>query len=214
MAERAAAVLCLLSAAGALYAICRQLCCSRLPAAFGAAAWTLSEAMLRPGAVSDGAALTVPSVLLPFALAGVFSRERRRWPFLGLAVACLAYRWRSGSGAAAAELEALVLAVLAALGAQRLWDGEGGPAFLIGAAGAIALALFRSDAASSVRWLEAVPVAAALVLVAVASREFRARAGLVALVALFFVQRAVEIGVGAAARRPVVTAGRSGPRAP
>ncbi len=211
MAERAAAVLCLASAAAGLYAICRQLHCGRFPSAFGAAAWTLSEAMLRPAA-SSGAA-TASSVLVPFAFAGVFSREKKRWPFLALAIACVALRWRAASPVAG-PLEALVLAVLAALGAQRLWDGEGGPAFLTGAAVAVAVALARSDAAASVRWLEAVPAAAALGLVGVASREFRARAGLVALVALFGLQRAAEIGLGGASRASLVTAGRSGPPAP
>ena len=202
MAERLAAVLSLAAAAAALYAICRQLSCGRFPAAFGAAAWALSESMLRPGA--PAASLAAPSVLVPFALAGAFSRERRRWPFLALAAACLAFRWRSATGEAAPELEAMVLAVLAALGAQRLWDGEGGPAFLIGAAASVAVALTRNEAAAS-RVLEAAPSAAALVLVAIVSREFRARAGLVALVALFALQRAGEIAWGGGAR-PAIAA--------
>jgi hypothetical protein len=206
MGDRAAAVLSLIAAAAAVYAICRDLRCGRFPAAFGAAAWVLSDSMLRPGAAAEAPAA---SLLVPFALAGVFSREKRCWPILALAAVCLALRWRS-SGAAAAELEALVLAILAALGAQRLWDGEGGPAFLVGAAGAFVFALART--AASVRLLEAAPLAAALLLVAFVSREFRARAGLVALVALFTLQRAAEIGSGTPAAA-VFTAGRSGPSA-
>jgi len=204
MAERVAAVLSLIAAAGALYAICRALSCGRFAAAFGAAAWAFSESMLRPGATTVG---PTPSLVVPFALAGVFSREKRRWPFLALAAACLAFRWRTPA-AAAPELEAMALAVLAGLGAQRLWDGEGGPAFLIGAAATVMLALSRT--AAPARLLEAGPAAAALLLVAFVSREFRARAGLVALVSLFAVQRVAEIGVGLSAGAPVVTAGRSG----
>jgi len=202
MAERAAAVLSLIAAAAAVYAICRDLRCGRFSAAFGAAAWVLSDSLLRPGAAAEAPAA---SLLVPFALAGVFSREKRRWSVLGLAAVCLALRWRSSG--AAAELEALVLAILAALGAQRLWDGEGGPAFLVGAAGAFVFALART--AASARLLEAAPVAAALLIVAFVSREFRARAGLVALVALFALQRAAEIGSGTPAAA-VFTAGRSG----
>ena len=50
---------------------------------------------------------------------------------------------------------------------------------------------------------------AALALVAVMSRQARARAGLVALVALFGVQRAFEIGLGPAGRPSVETAAKS-----
>ena len=205
MAERAAAVLSLIAAAAALYAICRELSCGRLSAAFGAAAWALSDSLLRPGAATGTPAPS--SLLVPFALAGVFSREKRRWPFLALGVVCLAFRWRPSAGAAA-ELETMVLAILAALGAQRLWDGEGGAAFLVGSAAAVVLALARTTAPA--RLLEAAPAAAALLLVAFVSREFRARAGLVALLALFATQRGIEIGLGASAA-PLVTAGRSGP---
>jgi len=103
-----------------------------MPALFGAVAFAFSGALLTPGASTLESA--VPSVLVPFALAGAFSRERRRWPFLALALVCLTLRWRLS--AVGGELEALVLAVLAALGAQRLWDGEGGAAFFVGAAAA------------------------------------------------------------------------------
>ena len=211
MAERAAAVLCLASAAAALYAICRELHCGRFPAAFGAAAWVLAEAMLRPGRAS-GSSFAASALLIPFAFAGVFSRQKRRWPFLALALALVAWRWRPVP-ATAGPLEPLVLSVLAALGAQRLWDGEGGPAFLVGAAAAVAAALSRGGPPALAVWLEAIPAGAALALVASVSREFRARAGLVVLVALFGLQRAAEIRLGVAPRPSVVTAGRGAPAA-
>lgn len=206
MAERAASVLSLVAAAAALYAICRGLWCGRFASAFGAGAWVLSEAMLRPGA-SGADAFAPSSLLVPFAVAGVFARERRRWPVLALAAACLAFRFRSAGGHAAAELEAMVLAVLAALGAQRLRDGEGGPAFLIGAAAAVVHALSRSGTTDAARVVEAAPAAAALLLVAFVSREFRARAGLVTLVALVALQRVAEIGVGGVAPAVVTASG-------
>ncbi len=210
MAERVASVLCLVAAATALYSICRGLWCGRFAAAFGAGAWVLSESMLRPAA-SGADAVAPPSLLVPFAVAGVFSRQRRRWPFLALAAACLAFRWRSAGGHTAAELEAMVLAVLAALGAQRLRDGEGGPAFLVGAAAALVHALSRSGWSDTARLVEAAPAAAALLFVAFVSREFRARAGLVTLVVLLTLQRAAEIGTRDAARAAVVTAAKAPP---
>ena len=172
-----------------------------MPALFGAAAWAFSSALLTPGASTLGSA--VPSVLVPFALAGAFSRERRRWPFLALALVCLTLRWRLS--VVGGELEALVLAVLAALGAQRLWDGEGGAAFLVGAAAAAVAAARAPNGATAAVLVEVLPAAAALVLAAVMSRQTRARAGVAALVALFAVQRALEIRLGAAAGRRVVS---------
>lgn len=205
MAHLATSVLGIAAAAIGVYVLCRHLSCARLPASFGAAAWAFSEALLAPGA--DASGRLGPSLLVPFALAGVFSRERRRWPFLALALVCVMARWRLGVAYGAAgprELEALVLAVLAGLGAQRLWDGEGGAAFLIGA-GAALIGAVRGERADLALWLvEAVPAAAALALVALTSREARARAGLVALVTLFGVQRVFEVGLGAAAARRTV----------
>ncbi|HVQ53721.1 MAG TPA: hypothetical protein VMT25_01010, partial [Thermoanaerobaculia bacterium] len=124
------------------FLLCRAVGCARLPALLGASAWALSDPVFRATAFLEAgpAGPPVPSLLLPFALAGAFSRARARWPFLGLALACALLRWRPWPGAAHAAfgaLDALVLAVLAALGAQRLWEGEGGPAFLIGAAGVV-----------------------------------------------------------------------------
>lgn len=189
------------------YLLCR-LWCVELPALLGAAAWALSEGMLRPNGFSGAVAPAVPGPLLlvPFALAGVFSRGRTGRAFLVLGLACVALRLRfpEGSGGGPASLlEGLVLAVLAALGAQRLWDGEGGPAFLLGAVAAVAVmsvSMRRGLELGSVL-AEAVPLAAAIVLVAVLTRETRARAGLAALVALFVTQRALEL-VLAAGREP------------
>jgi len=194
MAHLAAAALCVGVAAAGVYALCRHLCCARLPALFGAVAWACSEALLRPGAGAPRFALAGSSVLVPFAVAGMFSRERRRWPFLALALVCVTLRWRTGA-AGPAELEALVLAVLAGLGAQRLWDGEGGPAFLIGATVAVIAAVENREAGAGRLLVEALPATAALALVALTSRQVRARAGLAALVVLFAVQRALEIGL-------------------
>lgn len=203
MADSAAAVLSVAVAAASVYALCRHLSCARLPAAFGAAAWALSQALLSPGAGAPAFALIGSSVLAPFALTGAFSRERRRWPFLALTLVCAALRWRSVA-AAPAEIEAFVIAVLAGLGAQRLWDGEGGAAFVIGAGAAMFAAVRGFEAGTARCYVEVVPAAAALALVALMSREARARAGLVGLVALFGVQRALEIGLGAVPVRPSV----------
>ncbi len=217
MAHLAAAVACFAAAAAGVYLLCRQLSCARLPALFGAAAWALSEALLAPGSAVRPLAEAGPSVLVPFAVAGLFSRERRRWPFLALALVCVLLRARipaAGASAPGAALEALVVAVLAGLGAQRLWDGEGGAAFGIGAAAALAAAVVLPGAGTATRLVEAIPAAAALALVAFTSRETRARAGVVALVALFVAQRALEIGVGAARGIPETTAARAAPPRP
>lgn len=201
-----APALCLGAALSAGFLLCRAIGCANVPSLLGAAAWALSDPVFRPEAlVAVGSrGLPVPSLLLPFALTGAFSRARARWPLLGLALCCAALRWRSSTGGAPAAfgaLDALVLAALAALGAQRLWDGEGGPAFLLGAVGA-GVAVVRAalqGAETGAGAIAAVPVAAAIVLVAVLSRQTRARAGLVALCVLVGVQRALDLE--AAARR-------------
>ncbi len=211
-------VLCLGAVLGAGFLLCRALGCARVPALLGAAAWALSDPVFRTDALSEGGTggLLVPSLLLPFAVAGAFSRARARWALLGLAVACALLEWRSSPGAghvACGALDALVLAVLAALGAQRLWDGDGGPAFLFGAAGVAAAgaraALQGPDFGMAA--IRMVPIAAAIVLVGVLSRERRARAGLVALCVLFGLERALALAAGGAAdraraRRPLATA--------
>ena len=202
-------VLCLGAALSAGFLLCRALGCAHVPAALGAAAWALSDPVFRTDALSEGGpgGLPVPSLLLPFAVAGAFSRARARWAFLGLAAACAVLQWRSSPGPSHGTfgaLDALVLAVLAALGAQRLWDGEGGAAFLFGAAGVAAAgaraALQGPDL--GIAAIRLVPIAAAILLVAVLSRERRARAGLVALCVLFGLERAHALAAGGAAGRP------------
>src|SRR5262245_51470581 len=135
MAHAAAGVLATILAAAGVYGLCRHLSCARGPAAFGAAAWALSPPLVAPDPGPEFAG-GMTSCLVPFAVAGVFSRERRRWPFIAAALVCLLARWRSTAqpSVGTAALESLVVAVLAGLGAQRLWDGEGGTAFAIGAA--------------------------------------------------------------------------------
>ena len=197
MSQLAAAALAVAAAAFAAYGLCRDLHCGPWPARFAAAAFGLSAAVLAPGTAASPISAAVPPLLLPFAWTGLFSRERRRWSVVALAATCVAVRLRPVAvPALSTELaEALVLSLLAGLGAQRLWDGEGGPAFTIGAAAALALAVAgaRSNAALLV---EALPAAAALAVVAATSRELRARAGLAILVVLFTAQRVLEIAVG------------------
>lgn len=198
--------------------LCKALGCANVPALLGAAAWALSDPVFRTDALDEvgPGGLAVPSLLVPFALAGAFSRARARWPLLGLALACAVLQWRCSPGAAHAAfgaLDALVLAVLAALGAQRLWDGEGGPAFLFGAAGVAAAGARAALQGPGIGMaaIQMAPIAAAIVLVAVLSRQTRARAGLVALCALFGLERALALAAGrsadpAGARRPLATA--------
>jgi len=189
-----------------------------MPALLGASAWAFSDPLLRPEALAEAGSRgwPGPSLLLPFAVAGAFARSRARWPFLGLALVCLVLRWRSSPLATPAPfgaLDALVLAVLAALGAQRLWDGEGGPAFLFGAA-ALAMAGVRQalrGEQTRIAAIELALVGAALFLVAGLSRQKRARLGLVALSVLLGSERALELGLESRqpadpARRALATA--------
>jgi hypothetical protein len=178
------------------YLLCR-LWCAQLPALLGATAWTFSDAMLQTnGLPGAGSALLVPLVV-----AGVFSRARAGRAFLVLGLACAAFRL-GGARVSGGVLEALVLSVLAAFGAQRLWDGEGGPAFLLGAAVAAGWTVLAISRGLAVRaaLTEAVPLGAAILLVGILTREARARAGRVALVALFAAQRALELALAAGSR--------------
>jgi hypothetical protein len=220
-----ASALCLGTALLAGFLLCRALACANVPALLGAAAWALSDPLLRPDTLAQAGSRgwPGPSLVLPFALAGAFSRSRARWPFLGLALVCLVLRWRSSPGPtpeASRALDALVLAVLAALGAQRLWDGEGGPAFLFGAAAVVMAGAHAALEGPEARFaaVEVVLVAAAIVLVSVLSRETRARSGLVALLALLGAEKALELGLEAkrtaepaATRRAMATAAAATP---
>jgi hypothetical protein len=162
------------------------------------------------------------SLLFPFAVAGLFSRCRSRWFFLGLGLAGLAVWMKTPAADAIARLplfdialnERLLLlttfclCVLAALGANRLGDGEGAPAFLVGAAIALVLIswLFLrlrgriEDLGMPTAYLrqrlllEIVPLGVGIAVVAGLSRERRARVGLAALVAVFATSRTLEAG--------------------
>ena len=212
MIEVAAAVLTVVAAAFAVHGLCRDLHCAPWPARFAAAAFGLSGAVLSPEIAVSAVPSMVPPLLLPFAWTGLFSRERRRWSVLALAAACLVLRLRPAAVATrSTELaEALVLALLAGLGAQRLWDGEGGAAFTIGAAAALAFAVAEAKTDAATLLVEALPAAAALAVVAATSRELRARAGLAVLVVLFATQRALEIAVrGDGGAAPMASAAAS-----
>ena len=162
------------------------------------------------------------SLLLPFALAGLFSRCRLRWFFLGLALAGLAVSTRTVAAQALAKVPLFDIALnerlvfltsfsvcaLAALGANRLREGEGARAFLAGAVGSVGILSWLfvryrsrmeglempSTYARERFLLQVVPLVAAIALVAVLSRKHRARAGLAAVVALFAAQRTLEAG--------------------
>lgn len=166
------------------YALCRVLWCNRLPSLLGAGAWALSGAV----ALDSGGPISSGSLVLPFAVAGAFSRGRGRWGFLLFAFGALALPHSQ----LAALVGALSVAVLAALGAQRLWDGEGGPAFLFGAAVSAVLALWRAPGLGALVAMMPLAVGAGLTLAM--SRETRARAGVAALVLLFAAERALDIG--------------------
>jgi hypothetical protein len=212
MIELAAAAFAIAAAAFAAYRFCRDLHCAPWPARFAAAVFGLSGAVLVPGIAASAVPGVVPPLLLPFAWTGLFSRERRKWSVLALAAACLALRLRPSAAAVLpGELaEALVLALLAGLGAQRLWDGEGGAAFTIGAAAALAFAVAEGKTDASTLLVEALPAAAALAVVAATSRERRARAGLAVLAALFATQRSLEIAIrGDVGAAPVASAASS-----
>jgi hypothetical protein len=197
MSQLGAAALAVAASSLAAYGLCRNLYCRPWPAGFAAAAFGLSGAVLTPGIADAPFPAVVPPLLLPFAWSGLFSRERRRWPILALAASCIAVRLRPFDAAAlsASLAESLVLALLAGLGAQRLWDGEGGAAFMLGAFTALAISVAGARIDAAILLVEALPAAAALVVVAATSRERRARAGLAVLVALFAAQRALEIVV-------------------
>ena len=163
------------------------------------------------------------AILLPLVLPGLLSRNRSRWGLLvmGLIGAALWMRLAIVTDAVAALplleigvldyfvfLTAFAVAALAALGADRLCDGEGGGAFLAGAVLSILtialLYLHREPAMrrlgmapeffrSRVLW-EIVPLVLGVVLIGWARRLPRARWIALALVPLLLAPRLAEAG--------------------
>jgi hypothetical protein len=162
------------------------------------------------------------ALLFPFAMTGLFARGRERWFFVLLGLAGLAVAARTFAAQAIAWLPlfdialndrivfwaSFALCALAALGANRLADGEGAPAFLVGAALSMLLVwglhvhyrrtleiLGMPAEYRRLRFnLQIVPLAAGAALVAALSRRRLARGGLVALVGLFAAERTLEAG--------------------
>ncbi len=162
------------------------------------------------------------ALLFPFAFSGIFARLRDRWFFLLAGLFGLAVWTKTAMADAVAKLPlfdialnerlllwtVLSLCVLAALGANRLADGEGAPAFLAGCAGTLGLvawlyvryrprlaALEMPAAFLRGRLLaQLLPLLLGLVLVAVLSRRLRATVGLTILVAVFAASRVFEQG--------------------
>ncbi len=162
------------------------------------------------------------ALLFPFVVTGLLARGRERWFFLLLGVAGLAVAARTFAAQAIAWLPlfdialndrivfwaAFAVCALAALGANRLSDGEGAPAFLAGAVVSMLLVwglhvhyrrqmeiLGMPAEYRRMRFnLQIVPLAAGAALVAALSRRRLARGGLVALVGLFAAERTLEAG--------------------
>jgi Bacterial membrane protein YfhO len=164
------------------------------------------------------------AMMFPFALTGLFARIRSRWFFVVAGLVGLAVWAKTAAADAVAKLplfdialnERLILwtilslCVLAALGANRLADGEGLPAFLAGGVGTLGLVAwlnfrFRPRLATLEMPAEflrgrvlaqLVPLVLAVVLVGVLARRRRATmpSGLTALVVVFAASRVFEQG--------------------
>jgi hypothetical protein len=175
----------------------------------------LREGFLEPSAYGG-------ALLLPLAFAGLFARRRERWIFVALGLLGLAVGIKTPVADALAKLplfdialnERLLfltvfsLCVLAALGAHRLREGEGAPAFFAGAGTTLlllgvlytrvkprVLALGMPPAYLTERFLlQTVPVLLAIAVLAVLSRRRRATAGLAALVVILAASRVLEVG--------------------
>jgi hypothetical protein len=162
------------------------------------------------------------ALLMPLAFTGLFARCRTRWFFLAAAAAALAVAAGTPAAEVVARLPlfdiainerlffvaALSLCVLGALGADRLAQGEGAPAFVAGSAASLALVLLLAER-NRARWLElatppayvrerllleAVPLVLGAALVAALPRRVRARAGVPALAILLAASRVLEAG--------------------
>lgn len=160
------------------------------------------------------------ALLFPFVVTGLFARGRERGFFVLLFLAGLAITTRTFLAQAIAWLPlfdialndrivfwaSLAACTLAALGANRLHDGEGAPAFLAGAALSMLLVwglhvhyrrsmeiLGMTAEYRRLRFnLQIVPLTLGGLLVAALPRRRLARGGLVALVALFAAERTLE----------------------
>lgn len=162
------------------------------------------------------------SLVFPLAIAGLLGRARVRWFFLILGIAGLAVWTRTPAADALAKLplfdvalnERLILfasfalAVLAALGADRIAKGEGARAFFVGALASVAVLAwlflrFRGRMAGLEMppefmrerfLLQIVPLLAGIAVLAIVPRAGREGLGLAALAAILAVERTLEAG--------------------
>ena len=159
------------------------------------------------------------SLLVPFALAGLFSRNRARWFFLGLGLFCLAVCVKTAAADLLAKLplfdialnERLVflvsfsLCALAALGAERLPERSGARTVLVAGVMTAGLVVwtflhFRPRMTSlnmpapymNARFLLQIVPLLALCGIALLPVRHRAGAGLAGLVAVFALARTLE----------------------
>ncbi len=162
------------------------------------------------------------ALIFPLAFSGLFARSRERWFFAALGLFALTVWMKTAAADLLASLPLFDIAlnermivwtllgvcVLAALGANRFRDGEGGPAFVGGSVATLALLawLFArvrgrlawlgmpDDYAVSRFLLQVVPVALGLAVVLLLSRQHRARFGPAALLLIFAASRVLEQG--------------------
>ena len=162
------------------------------------------------------------SLLFPFAIAGLFSRRRERWFFLGLLALSLAVCTKTIAADLLAKLPLFDIALneyliflatfsvcaLAAMGADRLRDGEGSRALAAGAVASLAamtwlflryrpqmLGLEMPRAYIRERaWLQVAPLVVGIAIVVMLSHSRRSTVGLAAVLAIFAAGRTLEAG--------------------
>jgi hypothetical protein len=162
------------------------------------------------------------SLLFPFAVAGLLSRRRARWFFLGLLLLGLAVCTKTVVADLLTKLPLFDIAIneyliflvsfsicaLAALGADRLGEGEGSGALAAGAVGTLVamtwlflkfrpqmLALEMPRVYIRERaWLGVVPLVFGVALVVALPVRRRATIGLAAVLVIFATQRTLEAG--------------------
>ena len=173
------------------------------------------DGMIEPSAYAG-------ALLFPLALSGLFSRFRARWFFLGLGLFCLSVCVKTPMADLLAKLpffdialnERLIclvtfsVCVLAALGAERLHDGEGAFALMVGSGitiAAVAWLFLRlrpqmaglEMPAAYMRErlvLQLAPLLIGIAVIAALSRQRRSRIGSAALLVIFAAQRVLEAG--------------------